>query len=299
VGEDEVYRLVLAHEGPDELDLSDVLDAFAERVDREPTSYRWSYSRDFDTQARLVVVDSRAARVLEPGERALLDPEELAWLDERMRGDVDHLLIGTSLPFMLARGLHHLEAFGEALAGGTWGPAGAKVGEKLRQLVDLEHWAAFQDTFAAVAEMTIAVAAGERGRAPLTVTFLSGDVHHSYVSEARLPRRTSRAGGALKSAVLQAVCSPIRNPLSPNMRFATAALSYGVAGPLGRLASKSTKVPDGPLRWSYVHGPWFDNNLACLELEPAGLRMWWVKGEVVDDPSLPQLAKVADYRLGD
>ena len=297
--EDEIYRRVLAHEGPDELDLTDVLDAFADRVDQEPTSYRWSYCRDFDTQARLVVIDSRAARVLRPGERALLDPDELAWLDERMRGDVDHLLVGTSLPFMLARGLHHLEAFGEALAGGTWGAGGAKVGEKLRQAVDLEHWAAFQDTFAAVAEMTIEVAAGERGRAPQTVTFLSGDVHHSYVSEARLSHRTSRSGRSLQSTVLQAVCSPIRNPLSPNMRFATAALSYGVAGPLGRLASKSTKVPDSPLRWTYVRGPWFDNNIACLELEADGLRMWWVKGRVVDDPSLPRLAKVSDYRLGD
>ena len=297
---DEIYRLVLAHEGPDELDLTDVLDAFAERVDREPMSYRWSYSRDFDTQARLVVVDSRAARVLAPeSDRALLDPGELAWLDERMRGDVDHLLIGTSLPFMLARGLHHVEAFGEALAGGTWGRPGAKLGEKLRQTVDLEHWAAFQKTFAAVAHMTIEVATGKRGRAPVSVTFLSGDVHHSYVSEARLSRRRLRGGERLTSAVLQAVCSPIRNPLSPRMRFATAVLSYGVAGPAGRIVSKSTKVPDGPLRWSYAEGPWFDNNLACLELEPAGLRMWWVKGEVVDDPSQPQLAKVADYRLGD
>jgi hypothetical protein len=297
--QDEIYRLVLAHEGSDELDLSDVLDAFADRVDREPTTYRWSYCRDFDTQARLVVVDSRAARVLEPSKRALLDPDELAWLDERMRGDVDHLLIGTSLPFMLARGLHHLEAFGEALAGGTWGRRGAKVGEKLRQAVDLEHWAAFQETFAAVAEMTIQVAAGERGRAPVSVSFLSGDVHHSYVSEARLARRAARSGRTLTSAVLQAVCSPIRNPLSPKTRFATAALSYGVAGPLGRMVSKSTKVPDGPLRWTYVKGPWFDNNLACLELEPRGVRMWWVKGEVVDNPGLPQLVKVADYRLGD
>ena len=43
------------------------LDAFAERVDQEPQTYRWSYTREFDTQARLVVVDSRAARVARPG----------------------------------------------------------------------------------------------------------------------------------------------------------------------------------------------------------------------------------------
>jgi hypothetical protein len=298
--EDEIWRRVLDHEGDDEPDLTEVLDAFAERVDQEPQSYRWSYAREFDDQARLVVVDSRAARVLDPDRRALLDPDELAWLDEHMRGDVDHLLIGTSLPFMLARGLHHLEAAGEAMAGGAWGSRGARVGEWARQLVDLEHWAAFQDSFRKVADMAIAVAEGRRGRAPVSVTFLSGDVHHSYVSEARLSRRTTRSGEAMQSRLIQAVCSPIRNPLSRNMRFATAVLSYGVAGPLGRLASKSTKVPTSPITWKYAKGPWFDNNLAFLELAPWSLRMWWVSGKVVDgDHDAPRLTKVATYELGD
>ncbi len=98
---------------------------------RSPQTYRWSYTRDFDTQARLVVVDSRAARQLDPDARALLDADEAAWLDEQLRGDVDHLLVGTSLPFLLARGLHHLEAFSEALAQGAWGERGGRLGEKL------------------------------------------------------------------------------------------------------------------------------------------------------------------------
>jgi len=298
--DDELWRRVQAHEGADELDLSEVLDAFAERVDREPQSYRWSYARGFGRQARLVVVDSRAARVLDPDGRALLDPDELAWLDEHLRGDVDHLLVATSLPFMLARGLHHLEAAGEALAGGAWGRRGARVGEWARQLVDLEHWAAFQDSFQRVAAMAIEVAAGQRGRAPVSVTFLSGDVHHSYVSEARLSRRTARRSPPLQSHLVQAVCSPIRNPLSRNMRFATAVLSYGVAGPLGRLASQWAKVQDSPITWKYAQGPWFDNNLAFLELAPSSLRMWWVGGAVVDDDhESPRLTKVADYTLGE
>ena len=294
--EDEVYAKVLAHEGEEELDLTEVLDAFADRVDQHPRTYRWSYVREFDTQARLVVLDSRAARELDPEHRAMVDPDEMAWLDEQLHGDVDHLLIGTSLPFLLARGLHHLEAFSEALAEGAWGERGSRVGEGLRRLVDLEHWGAFQDSFEEVAHKVIEVATGERGSAPATVTFLSGDVHHSYVSEARTPH----GGPRLRSAVLQAVCSPIRNPLSRNTRFLTAALSYGVAGPVGRLASRSTRVKDGPLRWSYAKGPWFDNNLACLELDGPGLRMWWVTGKVVGgDHANPRLEKVADYALGD
>ena len=300
--EDEIYQQVLAHRGDDEYDLGEVLDAFADRVDQHPTTYRWSYTRDFDTQARLVVVDSRAARELEPSSRALLDRDEAAWLDEQMRGGFDHLLIGTSLPFLLARGLHHLEAFSEALADGAWGERGSRFGEKVRQTVDLEHWGAFQKSFQEVAHHAMEVAAGERGPAPSTVTFLSGDVHHSYVSQARPTRHARRGPGArpLTSTILQAVCSPIRNPLSRNMRFATAVLSYGVAGPVGRLASRSTRVPDSPLTWHYAEGPWFDNNLACLQLKGRSLRMWWVTGKVVDgDHDRPRLAKVAHYALDD
>lgn len=294
--EDEIWQRVVAHEGPEELDLTEVLDRFADRVDQHPETYRWGYCRDFDTQARLVVIDSRAARDLGPDRRALLDQTELDWLNSQLEGGFEHLLIGTSLPFMLARGLHHLEAFGEAVAGGAWGGHAAAAGEKLRQAVDLEHWAAFQDTFHAVGKMVTEVASGARGPAPSSVTFLSGDVHHSYVSEAR-PGRGS-ALPPLRSRLVQAVCSPIRNPLSPRMRFATAVLSYGVAGPVGRLASLSTKVPDSPLTWRYRRGPWFDNNVATLELRGRGLRMWWLSGVVVDgDHERPRLRKVADYEL--
>ena len=127
--EDEIWQRIDGHEGADEIDLSDVLDEFADRADQKPESYRWSYAREYGDQARLVVVDSRAARVLDPDNRSILDDGEMAWLDEQMRGDVEHLLIGTSLPFLLAPGLHYVEAFSESLAGGAWGPRAAKAGE--------------------------------------------------------------------------------------------------------------------------------------------------------------------------
>jgi hypothetical protein len=295
---DEIWREITGHTGEEEYDAGSLLDAFADRADQEPTSYRWSYSRDFGDQARLVVVDSRAARVLDPEKRALLDDEELAWVDHEIRGDVDHLFIGTSLPFLLAPGLHHVEAFSEALAEGAWGRRAARLGEGIRQAVDLEHWAAFQDSFQAVCDMVLSAARGERGRAPATITFLSGDVHHSYVSEARPTRRAARQG-ATHSRILQAVCSPVRNPLSRNIRYATAALSYGVAGPIGHLVSRSTRVPEPPLVWKLRKGPWFDNNLATLEVHHGRLRMWWATGEVEDgDHEHPRLRTVAEVELG-
>lgn len=290
---DEVWQQIVAHAdggSTGELDLTRVLDDLAERVDSQPETYRWSYSRDLG-ESRLVVVDSRAARVLEPERRSILDDDELEWLDGQLRGDVDHLFIGTSLPFFIAQGIHDLEAINEAMATGAWGPRVAKWGEKMRRAVDLEHWAAFQDGFAAVLAMVVEVASGKRGRRPGTITFLSGDVHNSYVTQ--IPAGQLPAGS---SAVLQAVCSPIRNPLPRQVRIAQAVLGKGLARPLAFLVNRTDKVPNAPYRWDVTDGPWFDNNLATLEVRGRGLVIRWEAGEVSGDrfdaPDLRRVARV-------
>ena len=285
--EDPLWRRVREHDGPGELDLTRELDALVERADADPESYRWSFSRDL-ADTRLIVLDSRAARVLEPERRGMLDPAELAWLDERMVGGVRHLFVGTSVPFLLPPGLQSVEAWNEAVAGGAWGRLAARAAEWVRQAIDLEHWGAFQRTFRQVAAMAVEVADGKRGPAPATVTFLSGDVHHSYVSEVR-----RRSG----SRIVQAVCSPIRNPLPRVLRFVTAIFAYPVAGFLGRLAARSARVPDAPFRWRKVDGPWFDNAIATLEDRPEGLVMRWETGEVHDDLDRPELVPVAEVTL--
>jgi hypothetical protein len=226
----------------------------------------------------------------------MLDDGELAWLEDRMRGDVDHLLIGTSLPFLLGPGLHYAEAFGEALAQGAWGRSRTrKAGETLRQALDLEHWAAFQEAFQKVSAMTLEVARGERGQPPRTITYLSGDVHHSYVSEARPTPEEYQERGPIRSRIIQATCSPIRNPMPRRLRFLVAVLAYGVAGPIGHVVAKSAKVPEAPLTWKPLQGPWFDNNLATLEVTGSGLRMWWATGMVDGGQhDRPRLARVSE-----
>lgn len=285
---DALWQQIARHTGEDEIDVGPQLDSFADRADRDPRSYRWSYCRDFG-DTRLIVVDSRAARDLTPDDRALVDKAEMAWLDDRMRGGFRHLLVATSLPFLLPMGLHYVESWNEAVSQGAWGKRAARAGESLRQALDLEHWGAFQNSFREVAAMVTEVADGKRGAAPETIAFLSGDVHYSYASEVQ------RASG---SRIVQAVSSPIRNPLPRLMRSFAAIMSYGLAAPVGVLVARSAKVPDPPFRWAGIRGPWFDNNLAFLEVAPEGLKLWWQTG-VVDagDHMHPRLERIASVTV--
>ncbi len=288
--DDEVWQLIEAgwEASSDEPDMGAVLDALAERADEHPETYRWSFARDIG-RTRLIVIDSRAARVLKPEERSILDQDELSWFDGQLQGGFDHVLVGTSLPYLLSPGLHGFEAWSEAVSTGVWGKTWSRIGERTRQAVDLEHWAAFQEGFRAVADAVVEVASGKRGQAPGTVTFLSGDVHNSYVAE--VERR-------YESRILQAVCSPIRNPLPQAVRYMTGFSSKNVGRGIGRFLARRAKVPPPPFEWKTVRGPWFDNNLATLETQGRGLVMHWDRGTVHGSPgSDPVLERVADVHL--
>ena len=184
-------------------DATEILRDFAIRAEREPSAGRWSFRRDLG-RTRLVVVDSRAGRVLEPERRDMLDKAEWSGWTPSCTGDVDHLLIGTSLPFLLAPGMHHLEAWTRRSpvgSGAGWRRASA---ESLRQGLDLEHWAAFDRSFRRLDR-----AAHRRGlrplagRAPSSVGLLSGDVHHAYVAEVDAPGPRT-----WQSVVAHLTCSP-------------------------------------------------------------------------------------------
>src|SRR5919112_65828 len=187
--EDELFGRVQEVE-----DATRVLREFAYRAHRTSGGTRWSYHRDFG-RVRLIMMDSRAGRVLDEGERSMLDDKEWAWIEEKAGGDFDHLLLGTSLPFLLGPGMHYLQAWNEAVCRGAWGEGLKGWGETIRRSQDLDQWASFHDSFVALADLIHRSGAGRRP--PASITVLSGDVHHGYLAEATFP------GDGVQSPVYQ------------------------------------------------------------------------------------------------
>ncbi|UTI65219.1 alkaline phosphatase family protein [Paraconexibacter antarcticus] len=249
----------------------------------EVAGTRWSFVRDFGT-ARMVVLDSRAGRIIaDDTQRQMLSDEQWAWAAEHLTGDVDHLLVATTLPLFLAPGLHALEGWNEAVCAGAWGRGAAWAGEKIRQALDLEHWAAFRSSFDHLVDELRAVGAGERGAPPASIVLLSGDVHHAYLAEVGYPR-----AAGVQSAVVQAVCSPVRNPLDHReRRMLRGALSTSAsiaAGTLARLAG----VREPAVRWRFPEAPTFDNQIASLSLRGRAARLT-IEKTSVEDRAAPRL----------
>ncbi|MFI9313397.1 alkaline phosphatase D family protein [Streptomyces althioticus] len=232
---------------------------FASRAEADATAVRWSYRRDFG-RVRLVMVDSRAARVLEEGRRSMLDRDEADWLRAQVsddRGSYDHLLVGTSLPWLLPHLIHDIEVWSSVLCRGDKGPRWARLGEKLRRAADLEHWSAFPDSFAELAE--VLADAGSGPDAPATVCVLSGDVHHAYVAEPRWPGRAEP-----EARVVQLTCSPVHNSIPASMRVGFRFGWSAAARGLGRVFTRHGGLGEPPVHWRRTGGPWFGNQLMTL-----------------------------------
>ncbi|MCX4909110.1 alkaline phosphatase D family protein [Streptomyces sp. NBC_00878] len=250
-------------------DGTDALRAFAARADTDPASVRWSYRRDFG-RARLLMVDTRAARVLDEKNRSMLGPAEEAWLREQVLeepGSYDHLLIGTSLPWLLPNLVHDAEGWNAALCRGERGERWARFGEDLRRRADLEHWAAFPSSFDTLAELI--AEAGSGPQAPATVSVLSGDVHHAYIAE---PVWREGVPGP-DARVFQLTCSPVHNSIPLSIRIGFRFGWSGVGRAIGRRFARHGKLTRPPVDWRKTGGPWFGNQLMTLTLRGRSARL--------------------------
>jgi phosphodiesterase/alkaline phosphatase D-like protein len=255
---DEVYAAVCATP-----DGTEALRTFAALADQDPAAVRWSYRRDFGS-VRLLMVDTRAARVLEEGARSMLDEDEARWLAEQVLDDsrrYDHLLIGTSLPWLLPPLIHDAEGWNAALASGLRGGRWARFAEDLRRRSDLEHWAAFPASFERLARLIAEVGSGPG--APATVCVLSGDVHHAYVAE---PTAWPADATPTTARVLQLTCSPVHNGIPSSIKLGFR-FGWSATGRwLGRRLARHGRLGGPLLRWRKTGGPWFGNQLMTLTM---------------------------------
>jgi PhoD-like phosphatase len=245
-------------------DAAPLLHEFAEQAHLHPEVRRWSYRRDLG-HTRLLVIDSRAGRVLDPGQRDMLDAAEWSWLQKSLKGEVDHMLVASTLPIFLPRSLHDLEAWNERVSAGAWGSRAVGFAEAVRQALDLEHWAAFERSFAHLARLLRGVASDEQGRTPSTISCLGGDVHFGYVAEIDTP--------GLRAPIYQLVCSPMRNQLQGG-KLRVLKLGLSPAGALiARALARLAGCRPLPASWRVTQGPWFENHVGELVLDGRRARL--------------------------
>lgn len=293
----------LGNLSPDALDRDDLLAqvraapdgelplrAFARRAVECPAGPRWSVCRDFG-MTRLLALDCRSRRVLTPGARSMLFEDEWGWMEKQTQGDFDHLLVAVADPYLLTPAIHHLEAWSEAICDGAWGRAFAGVGERLRQALDLDHWAAFGVSFKGLTELFRKVGAGHYGQPPATIVTLTGDVHHC-----ELFRAIFAPSAGVISGVYEAVCSPLRNPLGTGERVALRLAGLRAMETLARALAASAGVPEPPIRWDRLAGPWFDNQIGALELRGRSAVVRYERA-VERERELPRLELLLEHRL--
>lgn len=247
------HRRIVAHDGdtwPLLVELADRADAETDGAKGVRFSFRW----DID-DARLVMIDSRNGRILEHGAHLMLGEGEFRWVEEQVlaTGPAEHLVLGTSLPWLLPYAIGDVQAVNEvAAARPGWR---GRLAEAIRQAADLEHWAAFDDSFD---RLTRLIHHAARGGAA-TVNVLSGDVHHSYVARADFPDRPP-------APVHQLTCSPVHQHVDWILR---PGFQLGWSRSMARLTrawSRHVGVPDPEVRWEKIAGPMFGNVLATLDL---------------------------------
>ncbi|MGI9031309.1 MAG: alkaline phosphatase D family protein [Ilumatobacteraceae bacterium] len=260
---DDVYeRIRTIH---DDDDRTRYLDEVAWQADVDASSIRWSFYRDLGGAGRgvrLVAIDSRCSRHLDPDDRRMVDADEWAWVRESVLEPdrpYDHLVLASTLPFLLPPGVHHMEGWDEAISSaGAWGKPGKRFGEWLRQFLDLAHWASFRESFDELTDLV-----GEAVRLeppPATIVMLSGDVHCSYTAAAELTEVDHP-----RTAIHQLTMSPFRNDIQKVAKGGFRLFNRrGLNRVMHRLA-KWSKVDDVAITWQVDHGLWFDNGVMTIE----------------------------------
>ena len=254
--DDPIFCAVQDAEG----DCEELVRDFARTAAREIAGARWSYLPRLRAHA---AGGRRLARRPRPGRRPPPDAvrRRMGLGRAPLHGDFDHLVVGTSLPFMLAPGMHHLEAWNEAVCDGAWGRLAARAGERIRQALDLEHWAAFQGCFARLSVLLEDVAAGRRGPR-------AGDDHRCCRATFTTPT-SRRRGFPGRPGHEPRPAGDVLAGAQPAGQARAAGAAIGVHPARRRVRATHGARRRGrpqPIRWAFAQEPTFDNQIARLDL---------------------------------
>ena len=89
---------------------------------------------------------------------------------------------------------------------------------------------------------------------------LSGDVHHTYVSEAAYPQ-------PMQSRVYQLTCSPMHNDIPLGMRLVFKVAWNRFASRLTRFLVRFARATPASIDWTTTAGPYFVNNVGSLRFD--------------------------------
>ena len=288
LAEDELYARV-REEGV--RDAGPLLREFAYRADREVDGSRWSYTRDLG-DTRLIVIDSRAGRVLD-GERKMVDDTEWDYIASRCDGDFDHLLLATSLPLLLAPGMHYLEAWNEAVCAGAWGGLAGRgggedpAGPRPRALAGV-HGVVRPRRRADARPSPPASAAPRRRRSCCC---------RATSTTRTWPRSRSRPG---KRDRVERLPGRLLADPQPARRARAACDEARRRRPArGAPHARSRARPASAIpavRWRFVEPPTFDNQVATIDIDGRRARMR-IEKAVPGDPDRPRLDEALDRPL--
>ena len=184
-----------------------------------------------------------------------------------------------------------MEAWNEAVCGGAWGSRLARLGERVRQELDLEHWAAFGASFRQFEDLLTSLSTGAYGHPPASVTVIGGDIHHSYLAAVEFPPGTNP-----RSAVYQAVCSPFHNVLPEHYKRLHQLVTSRPGGVAGAVLARLAGAPKPRLRWRITEGSWFHNILSSLEYDARHARIRFARA-ICDDTNIPHLQPLCETDL--
>lgn len=272
--DDPLYATVT---GGDDAAATAALDEYAWNAYDQPDTAQWSFRRDLG-HSRLVVIDARCSRVLDPPEkRSMLDEPEWQWVEDQVLAEPAprHLLIASTLPVFLPHGVHHVESWNEAVATGAWGTRVKGPAEALRRKIDLEHWPAYHRSFIRLVDLLYALV--RRPETPRSILVLSGDVHFSYTAPVWLRDETHD-----DTAIYQLVQSPMRNKLPPVMIGVFWLMHRTWAAWVTRKLARLAGVKGLPVSWRCTGPLTFTNGVMTLHLADGDAQVA-VQRAIVDD----------------